>query len=155
MVEKESLIRSVADLKDTKIALPEAGSFTSRVCLAELRDRGVDPKKLKITYVREQGAVAFWVENRFAELGGLASYSGVAQSWSKDGGRVIHRSASQPYFPLIAGKRITGAQTEAIQQALLKLPGQDPEKVLNAIGIQEFDITTAQRLQALLDWLGN
>lgn len=74
----------------------------SRFCRAELHDRGIDLAKENVPYVREQAAVTFYLDNKFADAGAIASYSGPARRLDKDGLRLLHQSISQPHFPLVA-----------------------------------------------------
>ncbi len=152
---KDSGIRTVADLKGKRIVLPEQAAYMTKFCRAELRDQGIDLAREKVQYVREQGAVAFYIENKFADAGGVASYSGVAKKWVKDGQPVVHRSRTQPYFPLIAGPGINDAQRAEIRKALAAMaqtPADQP--VLKTVGVEGFDIDSEARLATLLDWLG-
>jgi phosphonate transport system substrate-binding protein len=80
--------------------------------------------------------------------------SGLARELDKDGFRILHKSAPQPYFPLVASKKIRPEQIKAIQKELLALPSSpDGQDVLQRIGIAEFDTTTEARLVGLLKWL--
>ncbi len=154
VVPKDSPIKTLADAAGKRFVMPEQVAYMSRFCRAELRDRGIDLDQQKVQYVREQGAVAFYLEYKFADVGGLASYSGVTKKWEKDGHRVLHKSVAQPYFPLVANRRIAGADIAAIQKALLELPNDEAgQAVLKTIGVKGFDAGTEQRLRDLLKWL--
>lgn len=155
IARKDDGIRSVADLKGRRIVMPEPAAYMTKFCRAELRDKGVDLAKENVQYVREQGAVAFYIDNKFADVGGVASYSGVAKKWEKEGKLVVHKSGPQPYFPLIASGRITEAQRAEIKKTLVAMSDSPADQaVLKTVGIQAFDITTEKRLRELLDWLG-
>ena len=155
VVPKDSPLKTLADVKGKRIALPEQAAYMTKLCRAELRDRGINLAAENVQYVREQGAVAFYLTNRFADVGGVASYSGVAKKWEQDGHRVLHKSVAQPYFPLIAIKKLQPAQIDAIQKGLTALPDDAAgQTVLKTVGIKEFDTTTEQRLRDLLKWLG-
>ncbi|HEY0824966.1 MAG TPA: PhnD/SsuA/transferrin family substrate-binding protein [Ramlibacter sp.] len=152
---KDSGIRKAADLKGKRLVLPEQASYMARFCRAELRDQGIDLAKEKVHYVREQGAVAFYIEQKLADAGGVASYSGVARKWVKDGQPVVHRSRTQPYFPLIAAPSIGEAQRAEIRRALAAMTQNAADQaVLRTIGIEAFDVDSEARLGVLLDWLG-
>lgn len=152
---RDSGIRGIADLKGRRIVMPEPAAYMTRFCRAELRDQGIALDKENVKYVREQGAVTFYLENKFADAGGVASYSGVAKKWIKDGNPVVHKSRPQPYFPLIAGPGITDAQRTEIRKSLAAMT-QSPadQAVLRTVGIEAFDTESEARLSALLDWLG-
>ncbi len=154
IVGKDSPLKTLADAKGKRWVMPEQVSYMSRFCAAELRDRGIVIANQPHQFVREQGAVVFYLDNGFADVGAIASYSGPGKALAKSGHRVLHRSVLQPYFPLIAGKRISADQVSAVQAALRALP-QSPEgrEVLKSIGVEAFDTESGARLQKLLGWL--
>jgi ABC-type phosphate/phosphonate transport system substrate-binding protein len=154
IVPKGSALQSIADVKGKRIALPEQVAYMSRFCSAELRNQGIRLDKENVQFVREQAAVGFYLDNKFADVGGVASYSGIAKKWEKDGNRILHKSVAQPYFPLVAHKRIRPEQIKAIQAELLALPDSESgQEVLKRIGIQQFDTGSEARMRELLKWL--
>lgn len=156
IVPKDSPLKSINDVKGKRLVMPEEVSYMSRFCRAELRDKGVILANENVKYVREQGAVAFYLENGLADVGGIASYSGVARKWEKDGHRVLYKSVAQPYFPLIAGAAITPAQIATVQKSLLGFPNEEAgQKVLKTVGVPGFTTETEARLRQLLAWIGN
>ena len=156
IVNKDSPLKKIEDAKGQRIVLPEQVAYMSRFCRAELRDRGINVANEKVQYMREQDTVGFAIEGGMADVGGVASYSGVARNWEKKGHRVLHRSVKQPYFPLIAGPKISPAQVAQMKAALAQLDkSEDGKKVLANIGIQGFVPTSDdKRLLDLLRWLG-
>lgn len=154
IVPKDSPLQKLADMKGKRLAMPEQVSFMSRFCTAELREQGIDIGPEQVQYVREQAAVTFYLKNKFADVGAIASYSGPAKKLDKDGMRVLHESITQPYFPLIANNEISAAQVKAIQAELVALPDSPggPE-VLKRIGIERFDVESEKRMRDLLKWL--
>ena len=151
---KDSGIRKVADLRGKRIVLPEPAAYMTKFCRAELRDQGIDLDSEKVSYVREQVTVGQYLEGGFADVGAIASYSGLAKSWQKVGHTVLHRSVPQPYFPLIASKSVAPRQIEAVQkqlEAIGTLP--DGPEVLQSIGIAGFATDGEKRLGGLLAWL--
>lgn len=154
IVPKNSPLRKLEDARGMRFVMPEQVSYMSRFCRAELRDRGIDLAKENVQYVREQGAVPFYMANNFADVGAIASYSGPAKKLAKDGLRVLHASIEQPYFPLVAHGKFNPEQLRAIQKELLALsekPGG--HEILQRIGIAAFDTASENRMQALLSWL--
>ncbi len=144
-----------SDLKGKRWVLPESVSYMSKFCAAELRDQGIALAAEKVDYVREQGAVTFYLQNGFGDVGGIASYSGAAKGLEKVKLRVLHRSVTQPYFPLVANGRISAEQVRAMQGELTALSQSDAGRsLLKGIGVEGFDTSTGERLRALLGWLG-
>ena len=155
VVAKDAPISALDGAKGKRWVVPEAVSYMARFCAAELRDRGIQLATEKVLRVREQGAVPFYLDNNFADVGVVASYSGVAKNVGKTGHRIIHKSISQPYFPLVASRKFSADQVQAMQRALNALPEHDAgREVLQTIGVKAFDTTTGERLRALPGWLG-
>ncbi len=154
VVPKESPLKTLAEIKGKRLAMPEQVSYMSRFCTAELREQGINVAAEKVQYVREQAAVGFYLSNTFADVGAIASYSGAAKRLEKDGLRVLHQSIPQPYFPLIANKGISAEQVKAIQAELVGMPtSADGPAALKRIGIERFDTEGEARMRDLLKWL--
>lgn len=155
IVPKDSPFQALADIKGRRIVLPNPAAYMTKFCAAELRDQGIDLDKEQVVRVREQGAVPFYLSNKFGDVGGIASYSGVARSLDKTGHRVLHSSVSQPYFPLIASQRFSAAEVSAMQRSLNAMTeGEEGQEVLKRIGVKAFDTSSEKRLRDLLAWLG-
>lgn len=154
VVPKNSPLKTLADARGKRFAMPEQVSYMSRFCRAALRDQGIDLSRENVQYVREQAAVTFYMDNQFADVGAIASYSGPAKRLDKDGFRILYSSVSQPYFPLVAHGRFKPEQIKAIQRELTALPEKPggPE-ILQRIGIASFDTSAESRMQELLSWL--
>jgi ABC-type phosphate/phosphonate transport system substrate-binding protein len=154
IVPRDSPIQKLEEARGKRFVIPEQVSYMTRFCRAELRDRGIDLAKATVQYVREQAAVPFYLADKFADVGAIASYSGPARKLDKDGMRVLHKSITQPYFPLVAHGRFKPEQLKAIQKELDTLqdkPG-GPE-ILKRIGIDAFDPGGETRMKELLSWL--
>lgn len=151
---KNSPLQRLDEARGKRWVMPEQVSYMSKFCAAELRDRGIKVATEKVQFVREQGAVPFYIDNNFADVGVVASYSGVAKNLEKSGHKVLHKSVLQPYFPLVAHKRFTAEQVRAMQAELARLPDSDAGKeVLSTIGIKAFDTQAGERMTVLLKWL--
>lgn len=154
LVRNASPVQTLAQAKGKRWVFPESAAYMSKFCRAELRDQGIDLDKEKVTYVREQALIAPYLDTAFADVGGVASYSGVAKGADKNGHRVLHKSRAQPYFPMVAGKRVSDTQLQAMQRALAELPAQSGGKeILTQIGIQGFAVDGEDALSKLLTWL--
>lgn len=154
IVPKNSPVKTLADVSGKRWVLPEPSAFMTRFCKAALRDLGIRLQTPQLRHVREQGAVAFYLENGFSDIGGVASYSSVGRTWEEQGHRILHRSVSQPYFPLIAGPRVSAKDVATIQKQLTGLPDSPAgQGLLKTIGVKAFDVSSKDRLAALLAWL--
>lgn len=154
IAEKSSPLTKLADAKGKVILFPEKVAYMTRFCTAELRDQGFDLGKEQIAYAKEQGAVGWAVENKTVDLGGVASYSGVAKNWEKNGHRVLHKAPPRPYFPLIAHKRVSADRIAKMQKALSTLGDNEAGKaILQTVGVQGYNIEDSKRLLELLAWL--
>ncbi len=155
IVPQDSSYKTLADIKGKRIVLPNPAAYMTKLCAAELRDQGIDLTKEKVQQVREQGAIPFYLTNKFGDVGGVASYSGVAKSLEKTGHRVLHKSVAQPYFPLIVNKDMGASQVQSMQRAVVGMSETDDGRAaLKQIGIQGFDTSSEKRLRDLLAWLG-
>ena len=154
LVEKSSPLKKLSEAKGKQIMFPEKIAYMTRFCSAEMRDHGIDVKKEQVRYAKEQGAVGWTVQNKLSDVGGVASYAAVAKGWEKSGQRVLHKSVTQPYFPLIASKRVAPEKIAKMQKALANIGATDEgKKVLATIGIQGYNIESQERLLNLLKWL--
>jgi phosphonate transport system substrate-binding protein len=155
IVPKESAHQVLADIQGKRIVLPNPAACMTKFCAAELRDQGIDLLKKKVDRVREQGTIPFCLTNNFADVGGVASYSGAAKSLEKTGHRVLHKSVAQPYLPIVVDKNLSAVQVQSIQRTIVALgETEDGRAVLKIIGTQGFDTSSDKRLRDLLAWLG-
>ena len=155
VVKEDSPLKSLDELKGKRMILPERVAYMSKFCLAEMRDQKVGISPEEVTYVREQGAIPFALQNGLSHVGGIASYSGVAGRLQKEGLRVLHKSRPQPYLPMIAGAKIPADKVQQLGAELVALSKTEVGgKALAAIGLKGFDTGTQPRLLSLLDWLG-
>lgn len=154
IVPKNSPLKSLQEAKGKRWAQPNPAAYMSKFCRAELLDQGIKLEEEKVTHVREQDAVGFYLENGLADVGTVASYSGLGKGWEGKGNHVLHKSIVQPYFPLIASKNISVKQVEAIQVQLLKLAdSEEGAAALKSVGVKSFVTSDASKLAALLVWL--
>ncbi len=154
VVPKDSPLKTLADIKGKRIAMPSQAAYMSHFCTAELKKQGIALERENVNFLREQGAVVFYLESKLADVGAISSYSKQAAKWEQDGNRVLHKSVAQPYFPLVASKKIRPEQIKAVQAELLALSESEQGKeMLNRIGIERFDTGSEPRLRELLKWL--
>lgn len=154
-VTADSPIRAVAELRGKTFVMPEEAAYMTRFCRAELREQGIDLAKENVFYVREQGAIPFGLENGIADVGGMASYSGAIVQWEKKAQRVLHKSAGQPYMPVVASPDLSAEQITKARAVLLGLADDAAgQAFLKQLKITGFSAGGEERLRKLLAWLG-
>ncbi|HSV55167.1 MAG TPA: PhnD/SsuA/transferrin family substrate-binding protein, partial [Burkholderiaceae bacterium] len=85
IVAKDSRIKSLADIGQAKIIMPDEHAATTAVARAELRRQNIT--KSAIIHVRFQEAVAQQVKTGFGEVGVVNPT--IARKWVEEGGRVL------------------------------------------------------------------
>jgi len=154
---KGSPIKSLKDIEGKRIVLPVRSAYMTKFCAAELRDKGIDLYRQKLQFVKEQSLIGMYLEAGMADVGvGVGSVTRMAQRWEETGNTILHRSVSEPYFPIIALPKFTPAQIASMRKLLLNMadnPGD--QAVLKTLGIQGFHTDAESRLLGLLDWLGD
>ena len=89
-------IKSPADLKGKRIALPEEQAFITRVALAMLRDQGIQPNQVSLSYFRGQEALADGVQKKSQEAGAIGSFSKIAGLLIGESARTIKSAINSP-----------------------------------------------------------
>lgn len=154
VVPQDSPVKTLADARGRRFVMPEQVSYMARFCRAELRDQGIKLAAEDVKYVREQAAVSFYLNNKLADVGGIASYSGPARKLEQEGLSILHGSVPQPYFPLVAHRRFDAAQIKAVQGELESLAGRPQGvEILKRIGIAGFGTDGEGAMKDLLVWL--
>lgn len=154
VVEKSSSLKKVEDIKGKQISAPGKVAYMTHLCNAELRDRGIDTKKEQVKHAADQTSVGWTVENKMADVGFVASYTSVAKNWEKNGHRILHRTPPQPFFPIIASKRVAADDITKMQKALANMSTtEDGKKILSSLGVEGYNIESKDRLLNLLKWL--
>ena len=153
LVAKNSNIKSLADIKDKRIVMPEADSVTAVIARATLRDAGVHTDNFGIKVVKYQDAVPFFVENGFADVGIVGS-AALAQEWQAKGGKVLFESKPVPVKHVIASSKMQQDEVEKIRSVLLGLDASEPgKKVLMQIGQKGFTMGGEKLLSGYGKWL--
>lgn len=154
VVRKDSPIKDAKGLKGRRIILPEEPAYMTKFCLAALRDLGYASNDYISEYVREQSIIPSSLKEGLTNAGGIASYSGAAKKLEENNLRVLHLSTTQPFMPLIASKRLSAEQIQAMRQALVQLASTpEGKESLKPMQIEGFDPQPEARMLNLLNWL--
>ena len=153
MVRGDSTLKTLADLKTSKVGAPDEDSITSVIMRATLREV-LGPQPLPTTYVRLQDAVPFMIENNFVATGVSASRA-VVKAWEEKGGKVIFTSKPVPIKHLIAGAKLPEAQRAQVAAYFVGLDqNADGKKRLESLNVQGFLVADQATLLGLGKWLG-
>ena len=155
LVNASSPLKSLADLKGSKIGAPDEVSITSWMTRASLRDAlGADAKKVSFAYTRYQDAVPFFVENNLTPSGATAA-GAVIKAWTTKGGRVLFQSKPVPIKHIIASPKVSAEQVLIVRNYLLALDTTDEGKAkLSATKYAGFAAYDDAQMMAIGAWLG-
>jgi len=156
IVNKDSPLKSIADIKGKSIVVPDRYAYMWRIANAMMRDNRLSMEKEKVRSMGDQAAIGWSMEGRFFDVGVVSSTSGVGRTWEKNGGRVLVRSPEVLNTPMIASARIPGAQIQKLRAALVSLEStEDGAAILKKVGASGFKEASSQTFLDLLKWLGD
>ena len=154
LVKADSPLKTLADLKGTKLGAPDEDSITSWITRATIRDALGDAKQVNYLYTRYQDAVPFFVDNNFTPAGSTAA-GAVIKAWQVKGGRVLFRSRPVPIKHIIASPNLTPDQTAKVRAYLLALDTTDEGRnKLEPTTYSGFAAYDEAALLAIGTWLG-
>lgn len=154
LVNPDSPLKSLADLKDQKIGAPDEDSITSWMVRATLRDALGGADKVSYIYTRYQDAVPFMVENKFTPSAATAA-GAVIKGWEAKGGKVLAKSRPVPIKHIIAAPSLTPDQVEKVREYLVHLDTtEEGRKKLETTKYKGFAPYDEQKMLAIGTWLG-
>lgn len=155
LVKADSPMKSLEDLRNNSLGLPDEDSITSWMVRATLRDAlGADAQLVKYVYTRYQDAVPFFVENNLTKTGATAA-GGVIKTWQTKGGKILAKSRPVPIKHVIASPNLTPEQADKVRDYLLSLDGSDEgKKKLEATKYQGFAPYSQSDMLDIGTWLG-
>ena len=154
LVKADSPMKTIADLKGSKLGAPDEDSITSWMTRATIRDALGDAQQVNYVYTRYQDAVPFFVENNLT-LSGSTAAGGVIKDWQAKGGKVLFKSKPVPIKHVIAGPSISPEDVVKVRDYLLALSTtEEGKKKLAATKWQGFAAYDQAALMVLGTWLG-
>lgn len=154
LVNADSQLKSLADLKGRKLGAPDEDSITSWMVRATLRDALGDANQVSYVYTRYQDAVPFFVEHKLTPAGATAAGS-VIKAWEEKGGKVLAKSKPVPIKHIIASPTLPPELVEKLREYLLALDTTEEGK--KRLGPTKFKGFAAFDETAMLEigtWLG-
>ena len=154
LVKADSPLKTLADLKGSKLGAPDEDSITAWMIRASIRDALGDAKQVTYVYTRYQDAVPFFVENNLT-LSGATAAGGVIKDWKAKGGRVLAQSKPVPIKHIIASPSMNSGDVDLVRDYLLALDTTDEgKKKLAPTKWQGFAAYDQAALIAMGTWLG-
>ena len=156
IVNKDSPLKSIADIKGKSIVVPDRYAYMWRIANAMMRDNKISMADERIRSINDQAAIGWSMEKGFFDVGVVASFSGVGRTWEKNGGRVIARSPEVPNMPLIASPKVSAARVQKLRAALVSLDSTESgQAILKHMGVVGFKEAPPQTFIDLTKWLGD
>lgn len=154
LVRADSPLKSLADLKGTKVGAPDEDSITSWMVRATLRDALGGADKVDYIYTRYQDAVPFMVENKFTPAAATAA-GAVIKGWEAKGGKVLAKSRPVPIKHIIASPALTAEQVQKVREYLVELDTTDEgRRKIEATKYKGFAPYDPQKMREIGTWLG-
>jgi ABC-type phosphate/phosphonate transport system substrate-binding protein len=154
LVNADSPLKSLAELKGLKLGAPDEDSITAWMVRATLRDQLGDSKQVGYVYTRYQDAVPFFVETGLTPAGATAS-SAVIKGWQAKGGKVLGASKAVPIKHIIASPKLSAEQAEMVREYLLTLDAsEEGRKKLAATKYTGYARYDDAAMMAVGAWLG-
>ncbi len=147
IVGKDSKIKSLADIGQAKIIMPDEFAATTAVARAELRRNNI--ANPVVVHVKFQEAVAQQITSGMGQVGVVNPT--IARKWAEQGGRVIAETQPVVNWSVLAGP---GMQADVVQQLREVLFGMNKNAgpVLGALGVKEWARAERKEYLALLDY---
>lgn len=152
IVAKNSSIKTAADIKGKRIAMPAQISLMSHIGLATLRDLDIDPATQQINHTSYQEQAVYMVEQKLADVAVVGPT--VAKKFEAKGGAAVFKSKIVPAWTVVAAPTMSNEDVEKLRTALLNMGNSDSGKsILAQIGVKEFTPGKKEDYLELLKWL--
>jgi len=147
IVARGSPIKSLAEIGQARIIMPDEFAATTAVARAELRRNNIASPV--VLHVRFQEAVAQQVSSGMGQVGVVNPT--VARKWAQDGGRVLAETQPVVNWSVLAGPAMPADTVQQLRDVLLSMNTQ-AAALLGALGVKEWARAERQDYMALLDY---
>jgi ABC-type phosphate/phosphonate transport system substrate-binding protein len=147
IVGKDSPIKTLADIGQARIVMPDEFAATTAVARAELRRNNITNSV--ITHVRFQEAVAQQISTGMGQVGVVNPT--IARKWAEQGGRVLAETQPVVNWSVLAGPSMNADTVNQLRDVLLSMNTQ-AAPVLGALGVKEWAKAERKEYLALLDY---
>jgi len=147
IVAKGASFKSLSEVGQARIIMPDEFAATTAVARAELRRQNV--AKPQVMHVKYQEAVAQQVESGLGQVGVVNPTT--ARKWVEKGGRVLAETQPVVNWSVLAAPGLPADTIQQLRQALLAMNTQ-AATVLAGIGVKEWAAAEPKDYLALLDY---
>jgi ABC-type phosphate/phosphonate transport system substrate-binding protein len=147
IVTRTSLIKTLADIGQARIVMPDEHAATTAVARAELRRHNMH--KPVVVHVRYQEAVAQQISNGFGQVGVVNPT--IARKWREAGGRVLAETQPVVNWSVLGAPAMQPDAVAQLREVFLSMNTQ-ASPVLAALGVKEWARAERQDYLALLDY---
>lgn len=147
IVPKGSQIKTLADIGQARIIMPDEFAATTAVARAELRRNNIT--KPVVMHVRFQEAVAQQVTSGLGQVGVVNPT--IARAWVAQGGRVLAETQPVVNWSVLAGPGMPADTVNQLRDVLFGM-NTHAQSVLGALGIKQWAKAERQEYLALLDY---
>jgi ABC-type phosphate/phosphonate transport system substrate-binding protein len=138
LVPKDTPLKSMADLRGRKFAVPSLESITTVMFVSTLRQMNVPQPEKQLTATRYQDAVPFMVEQKFVDAGVTGS-DAVAKDWIGKGGRILGESKPIPIKQFLVSRQLAEPERTRVRALMLDLASHEEGRAaLARIGMSGF-----------------
>jgi ABC-type phosphate/phosphonate transport system substrate-binding protein len=149
VVSNNSPLKTLKDLEGKRVMHPPQGAVVYKMGAAELRDQGVHAT---MDEQRLQEVIIFSIQNGFTDAGIVNPRQ--AAKFKQAGGRILHETRKFPYWALIASKKISAQEVEALRKLMLSMNDAPwGKEILALIETKSFVVQDPKGYMDLKGWI--
>ena len=147
IVGKDSPIKTLADIGQARIIMPDELAATTAVARAELRRNNI--ANPVVMHVKFQEAVAQQITSGMGQVGVVNPT--IARKWVEQGGRVLAETQPVVNWSVLAGPGMQADMVSQLRDVLFGM-NKNAAPVLGALGVKEWAKAERKEYLALLDY---
>lgn len=147
IVGKDSPIKTLADIGQARIIMPDEFAATTAVARAELLRNNLT--NMKVMHVKYQEAVAQQIQSGLGQVGVVNPTT--AKKWVEGGGRVLAETQPVVNWSILASPALPGETVKHLRESLLAM-NTNASPAMASIGVKEWALAEAKDFAALLQY---
>ena len=147
IVGKDSPIKTLADIGQARIIMPDEFAATTAVARAELARNNLT--NMKVMHVKFQEAVAQQISSGLGQVGVVNPTT--AKKWVEGGGRVLAETQPVVNWSILASPAMPAETVKHLRESLLAM-NTNAAPALASMGVKEWALAEAKDYAALLQY---